>query len=471
MPRRAGGARPQLIEIPYSPRYPGVHETLEAVRFTVLVAHRRFGKTVLAVNHLLKSALTCRLGRGSFAYVGPFRNQAKAVAWAYLKHYSAPVPGRQVNEGELRIDLPNGAFVRIFGADNPDALRGLYFDGVVLDEVAQMKSEVWEEIIQPALADRMGRALFIGTPKGINLFSELYFAAAERQAKGSADWAALCFPVTETEALDGDEVERLRSELSENAFRQEMLCDFSATGDNVLISIDEARAAMSRREEPESAAAWPLVIGVDVARFGEDATVFFGRRGRQAYEPLVLRRLSNVEVAHRLMAHIAERRPKFVCIDQGQGTGVIDLVRELASGLDTTIVEVPFGSRALDAERFANRRAEMWTLTRDWLRGGGCLPESQALLGELTAPQYSFDAQGRIRLEPKEDIRERLRRSTDIADALALTFAVPAAPEDGAFMPWLEERYGREGASGARRWALGRDRGLTEKERYERLFG
>ena len=83
------------VIIPYSPRHPGVHETLESRRFVVLVAHRRFGKTVLAVNHLLKSALLCGRERGSFAYVAPFRNQAREIAWAYLKHYSAALPGRE----------------------------------------------------------------------------------------------------------------------------------------------------------------------------------------------------------------------------------------------------------------------------------------------------------------------------------------------------------------------------------------
>ena len=119
------------VTIPYSPRHPGVHETLESRRFVVLVAHRRFGKTVLAVNHLLKSALLCGRERGSFAYVAPFRNQAREIAWAYLKHYSAALPGREVNESTLSVTVPGGARVRIFGADNPDALRGLYFDGVV----------------------------------------------------------------------------------------------------------------------------------------------------------------------------------------------------------------------------------------------------------------------------------------------------------------------------------------------------
>ena len=232
------------ITIPYRPRYPNVHRELEAHRFVVLVAHRRFGKTVLAVNHLLKAALTCRRERGVFAYVAPYRNQAKQIAWSYLKHYSAPVPGREVYEGELSVRLPGGSTVRLFGADNPDALRGLYFDGVVLDEVAQMKPEVWREIVQPALADRRGWALFIGTPKGVNLFSELYAFAREAMNPASprfdSAWTALCFRVDETGALDPDEVARLRRELSDNAWRQEMLCDFSASADDTLIQIGRA---------------------------------------------------------------------------------------------------------------------------------------------------------------------------------------------------------------------------------------
>ncbi len=452
----------KTVAIPYSPRYPEVHEALENHRFCVLVAHRRFGKTVLVINHLLKAALLCKKPRGSFAYVGPFRNQAKNVAWDYLKHYSAVIPGRQVNESELCISVPSnggGARVRIFGADNPDALRGLYFDGVVLDEVADMKSDVWGTVVQPALLDRRGWAVFIGTPKGVNLFSELYHFAASAQAKGDPDWCALSRPVTSTDVLPPEDVERLRGEMSENAFRQEMLCDFAASSDDVLITLDEVRAAMRRTPDFAAAAGWPLIMGVDVARFGDDATVFFCRRGRETYAPEVMRGLSNVEVAHRLMAAIAEHRPAYVCIDQGQGTGVIDLVRELTRHQPVAVAEVPFGGRATDAERFANRRAEMWVAVRDWLREGGRLPDGKtvatALEAELTAPAYFFNAAGKLQLEAKEKIKERLSRSTDLADALALTFAIPVRPDERAVTRAFA-RYGEEGAAAAARHIMGR---------------
>lgn len=436
------------IEIPYRPRYPEVHKALETHRFIVLVAHRRFGKTVLSINHLIKQALLCKKERGMYAYVGPFRTQAKVVAWDYLKHYSAPIPGRKVNEGELSISLLSGATIRVFGADNPDALRGLYFDGIILDEVAQMKPEVWSEIVQPALTDRQGWALFIGTPKGINLFSDLYEQAAERQARGDSNWLALSFPVTETNALPEAEVARLREELSDNVFRQEMLCDFSASSDNVLILIDEVNAAIKAQVDLELQRNWPIVVGVDVARFGGDSTVFFARRGLYAYEPVILNHLSNTDVAHRLMAYIAEVKPAYVCIDQGQGTGVIDLVRDLAATSDTRIIEIPFGSQAIKPDLFVNRRSEMWTSIRDWLRGGGRLPDITALKAELTAPTYEYDAKGRIKLESKETIKERLNgRSTDLADALALTFAIQVYPDRDSVYPEWNARYGGKAAS------------------------
>lgn len=423
------------IVLPYRPRYPQVHKILDNTRFVVLVAHRRFGKTVLAVNHLIKSAVTCAKTAGHFGYVAPFRNQAKSVAWDYLKRYARPLPGLKVNESELAISLPSaggGAKIRIFGADKPDALRGLYFDGIVLDEVAQMKPEVWEEIIQPALADRRGFALFIGTPKGVNLFSTLYYHALKAREEGNEDWAALAFDCYATNALPQEEIGRLRAELTDNKFRQEMLCDFTASADDSLITLDDANAAFARNADLQIAAAWPLVLGVDIARFGSDSTVFFPRQGPLARKPVVLRKKSNTDVAQRLLAWIDEHRPALVAIDQGQGTGVIDIVRDMAPSC-VAIHEIPFGSKALDDKKYFNRRAEIWHMMAQWIKTSGCLPQEanlkKMLLAELSAPVYSFDAQGRIKLETKEEIKKRLNHSTDLGDALALTFALPVSPK------------------------------------------
>ena len=412
----------QKVVIPYTPRYPQteIHGQLEAHRFSVLVAHRRMGKTVLAVNHLIKRAITDQKERGFYAYIAPFRIQAKAIAWAYLKHYTAPIPMLKVNEGELSITLPNGAVIRIFGADNPDALRGLYFDGVVMDEVAQMKPEVWGEIIRPALADRNGWAVFIGTPKGVNLFSQTYDKALELMSKGDADWIAMLYSIEQTKVIPEKELASLKNEMSENEFRQEFMCDFNAAADNALISIDDVRAAAVRHYDEKDYGFAPRVMGVDVARFGDDSSVIFKRQGLVAFEPIIIRKFDSTAVADRVAIEIAAFKPEAVFIDSGAGQGVIDRLHLL--GMDVT--EVPFGGAAIEAQHL-NRRMEMWWELGKWLKAGGAIPPITQLQADLCAPTFGFTPAGKKYLEPKEKVKERIGRSPDLADALALTFAAP----------------------------------------------
>lgn len=189
-----------------------------------MVCHRRFGKTVLGVNHLEKGALTCERERGRFAYIAPTYRQAKAVAWDYVKHYARPIPGVVFNESELRVDFPNESQVRLFGADNPDALRGVYFDGVVLDEFGLMQGKVWSEVVRPALADRMGWALFIGTPNGRNAFWEMRDFAAS-----NADWFLAEHKASETGIIPKEELEAARQSMTEDAYAQEFECSFEAS--------------------------------------------------------------------------------------------------------------------------------------------------------------------------------------------------------------------------------------------------
>src|SRR6476646_9928678 len=148
------------VVIPYSPRplQWAIHQGLESHRFAAVVCHRRFGKTVLAVNHLQKAALLCEKPRPRFGYLAPTYRQGKAIAWDYMKHYASPIPGHQVNESELRVDYPNGGQVRIYGADNPDSLRGLYLDGVIPDEYGLQPPNIFTEVLRPALSDRGGWA-------------------------------------------------------------------------------------------------------------------------------------------------------------------------------------------------------------------------------------------------------------------------------------------------------------------------
>lgn len=213
----------RVVTIPYTPRplQREIHSSLK--RFSVIVCHRRFGKTVLAINELVKGALLCAERAPRLAYIAPLYKQAKSVAWDYLKHYTHSVPGRVFNESELRVDFPSGARIQLFGGDSPDSLRGLYLDMVVMDEYAQMSPRLWSEIIRPALSDRKGRALFIGTPQGHNQFYELYQYASQ-----DPDWFTAVYRASETQILDEDELIAARREMAEEEYDQEFECSWAA---------------------------------------------------------------------------------------------------------------------------------------------------------------------------------------------------------------------------------------------------
>ena len=192
-------------------------------RFACIVAHRRFGKTVGAINDLIRTALTLQRSNVRVAYIAPYYRQAKAIVWDYAKYYTSVIPGCVVNESELRIDFPNGSRLRLFGADNYDAMRGLYFDDVVLDEPADFPISAWPTVIRPALADRKGRATFVGTPKGKNAFWEVY-----NNAKSDPDWFCVMLRASETGILDKYELLDAKKIMGEDRYEQEFECSFEA---------------------------------------------------------------------------------------------------------------------------------------------------------------------------------------------------------------------------------------------------
>jgi phage terminase large subunit len=194
-----------------------------STRWFIGVAHRRAGKTVADINELIMGATKCRLPNPRFAYVAPQLNQSKDIAGTYLKEYTDFIPGRRINESELWVELPGGARIRIYGADNPDRLRGIYLDGVVLDEFGDMDPTIWTQVIRPALSDRKGWACFIGTPKGKNTFYKLWL-----EAEDSEDWTRLILKASETKLLDAKELADARKMMSDDEYAQEYECSFDA---------------------------------------------------------------------------------------------------------------------------------------------------------------------------------------------------------------------------------------------------
>ena len=384
---------------------------------------------------MLKMAIKNKNRAPRYAYIAPYRNQAKMIAWEYLKFYTHVIPQLRVNESDLYVELPcrrgyegsAGARIHIVGADHPDALRGGYWDGVILDEYAQIKKELWDEIINPAIADRKAWVIFIGTPKGQNHFYDIYLKAQKNK-----DWYTALYRAEESGVFakggrfGPEELARMKADMTSLAIRQELECDFTASAANVLITIDTVTAATERTYRSEEIAGAPKILGIDGARFGDDSSVLFRRQGLVAYPPMILDNVDNMALAGQVAEEIRRFRPDAVFIDSGRGEGVIDRLRQLGH----RVTEVNFGGKADDAGRYANKRMEMWARMADWLKEGGSIPNLSDLKTELSVPEYFFTRSGHLQLEAKEDIKEKLGRSPDTADALALTFSYHvASPE------------------------------------------
>jgi hypothetical protein len=252
------------IDLGYRAREPFIPFHQRKERWAVIVAHRRAGKTVACIADLMDRALKCTKPEPRFAYLAPLYAQAKDTAWSYLKRFSLQIPGATSNESELRVDLPNGARIKLYGADGYDRLRGIYLDGVILDEFADWDPRAWTEVIRPALSDRQGWAVFIGTPKGHNELYETY----NRALANPEDWFALRLKASETGLIVPAELALLRQTLAEDEYDRELETSFDAAIKGAVYgpqmkAIDGESRATTAPWEPRLtvSTAWDLGIG------------------------------------------------------------------------------------------------------------------------------------------------------------------------------------------------------------------
>ena len=197
-------------------------------RWSVVVAHRRAGKTVAMCVELVIAALETQHPRPQVAYLAPYREQAKKVAWEYLKELTKEFQTKKPNETELKITIHNSrgdeSTIYVGGADNPDSLRGLYLDAVVLDEVGQIRPSAWYSVIRPALSDRRGWAIFAGTPAGKNFFYNI----KEEARFNPNSHLLLELPASKTGILHPDELADAKAQMTENSYLIEYECSFDA---------------------------------------------------------------------------------------------------------------------------------------------------------------------------------------------------------------------------------------------------
>jgi phage terminase large subunit len=416
-------AEPRVITIPYSPRplQRTIHNALEQQRFAVAVCHRRFGKSVLAVNHLQKGAITCPLQRPRFAYIGPTYRQAKATVWDYLKYYARPIPGVKFNESELRVDYPNGGQVRVYGADNPDSLRGIYLDGVVLDENGMMPADIFTTVLRPALSDRKGWALFIGTPNGKNQFYDM-----AQLAQRDPEWFFAEYKASQTGLLSQEELEAARSVMTSDEYAQEFECSFEASVKGAIYAkeLAEARTAGRVTNVPYDPAL-PVDTDWDIG-IGDAMTIWFSQSLRSGE----IRLIDYYEETGEGFPHYAK-----VLKDKGYSYGEHwaphDIqVRELASGRSRLEAAAALGINFNVAPRLPvddGIHAARLIFPRCWFDAVKCAPGLDALM------QYHRDYNDRLRTMKPSPVHDWSSHCADAFRGLAVRHQPPREKRDDGF--------------------------------------
>lgn len=418
------------------------HRVRREQTYTVFLAHRRFGKTEACLAELITGCLTCPRSAPNYKYIAPTLKQAKEIAWGPLMKMIARmrkngVKGIEVSRTDGRVVFQCAvnapAVLQFSGLEEPDNLRGGYDDGMIVDEAASMKSGIWGEVLVPRLADRDGWAVVTGTVKGMDQLYDFYSFGDPSSDKYNEHWKSLYYPVSLTRGklpwLTEEKLEKMAAGMGGTdsiAWRQEMDLDWLANDGNLLIGLPAVREAMKRTVADESFRRDANVLGVDTSGHGEDKTEFVRRQGRVCFPKKEFGDVEGMYLAGQILLEhkSAPLDAVFVDCTGGYGFSVVENLRRMA-GDQLTVYEVNFSAKANDSEHYINKRAEMWDEMARWM-GSAVLPGDERLCKDLTNVRYEI-VNGRLKLEDKKAVKQRLGRSPDAADALALTFAYPVA--------------------------------------------
>jgi hypothetical protein len=398
-----------------------LHAAMADHMVTICVAHRRSGKSVAAAATLCMAALAApgRYGLGSTT-----KTQLKLIYWHVFKDLLSDVPGVEFAEGEVAIRFPNGSEILFFGLQDGDgqSVRGTGLSGFVLDEAQLIPEPAFTGAIRPALTDKNGWLLVIGTPAEPSLLGQLYEYAT---TAGDPGWAGLHFPVDATGVFTPAQIGQLRAEaLNEHAFRQEFDCVLTAQDQNKLLSLPHILAAAKRSAgaRVEMRGHDPVIVAVDVGGDGleADKSAICVRKGVHVLYLDVVppEDLDNLPL---LVAAIAREYRADVLLVDGTGGHASALTYRLGE-LGYVVIPVIFAARASRDDLHANKRAEMYARLANFLkRPDAVIPSDRALIRELGAITYRHDTRGRLLLEPKAKVRQAIGHSPDRADALAMS--------------------------------------------------
>lgn len=308
--------------------------------------------------------------------------------------------------------------------EKPEALQGFHATNLMflVDEASGVPDAIFEAA-EGSLSTPGARVILASNPTR----NSGYFHRTHHKDRGH--WVCLRFSCLDSPHVSPDYAKSVGERYGDDSdfYRVRVLGEFPRASSMQFIAADLVEEARGRTRYPNEYINSPVVLGVDVARFGDDKSVIFRRQGLVSSILGTHHGLDTMALSSVVAQHIKEQRPAATFVDVGSmGAGVIDRLRQLGH----SVFDVNFGSKAAKDTEYTNKRAEMWGRVRDWLKAGGCIPDDSELCDDLTGLEYGFDGKERIQLESKEDMKKRGLASPDKADALAVTFAEHVAPAD-----------------------------------------
>lgn len=404
-------------------------EALEAfakpgARVTIASGHGT-GKSTL-MGWLVLWGLTC-FDDVKIPTTAPTAHQLQDVLWTEVRKWGARLPSLwkdalEVTSEQVRYkDCAGFAVARTGRKENPEALQGFHAENLffLIDEASGVDDVVFQ-VAQGALSTPGARVLMAANPtRTSGYFYNSFHRDRDR-------WQRFTFSCLDSPHVSRDYIDEVRTIYGEDSdiYRVRVLGEFPKAGDLQFISTDLVDAAMGRHYISQKYDYAPVILGVDVARFGSDRTVIFKRQGLYADLLWTCHGMDLMATADRVAALWEEHKADAVMIDAGGvGAGVCDRLRQMGH----RPVDIQFGG-ASGLANCLNKRAEMWWRMRDWIKDGA-IPPNEDLKDDLTGPEYQYTTKGLIQLEKKEDMKKRGLASPDLADALALTFAVPVSTQ------------------------------------------
>lgn len=391
-------------------------------RVTIASGHGTGKSTLMA--WLILWALTC-FDDVKIPTTAPTAHQLNDVLWTEVRKWGARLPSLWKNALEVTADqvryagCTGFAVARTGRKENPEALQGFHAENLffLIDEASGVDDVVFQ-VAQGALSTPGARVLMAANPtRTSGYFYNSFHRDRDR-------WQRFTFSCLDSPHVAREYVDEVRTIYGEDSdiYRVRVLGQFPRAGDLQFIGTDIVEAAQSRHLIKQAYEYAPVILGVDVARFGGDRTVVFKRQGLYAELLWTCQGMDLMATADRIAVLMDEHKADAVMIDAGGvGAGVCDRLRQMGH----RPIDVQFGG-ASGLANCLNKRSEMWWRMRDWLKDGA-IPPDEDLRDDLTAPEYSFTTKGLVQLEKKEDMKKRGLHSPDVADALALTFAVPVS--------------------------------------------